>query len=156
MASPQAVPPRTATLLDQIAWVLACDLNLWSRLPTDMHDLLVQQPAPHGGFFAQAERVLHDDGALPAEELIALLRTSGVDAGTEVLLARLARLLALGSVPAADDLAVLVDRLRLEQVVDEWNLLVESGPLSDDARARAAELNALRTALKSRLSGGAV
>ena len=100
--------------------------------------------------------MLHDDGALPAEELIVLLRTSGVDAGTEVLLTRLARLLALGSAPAADDLAVLVDRLRLEQVVDEWNLLVESGPLSDDARARAAELNALRTALKSRLSGGAV
>ena len=66
------------------------------------------------------------------------------------------RLLALGSLPAAGDLPVLIDRLRLEQVADEWNLLIESGPLSEAARARGTELNALRAALKSRLSGGAV
>jgi DNA primase len=157
MASPRVAPPRTATLLDQIAWVLACDLNLWTTLPTDMHDLLVQQAAPHGAYFAQLERLLHDEGALPAEELIAAMRDDGsTDASISVLLTRLGRLLALGSAPASGDLPVLIDRLRLEQVMDEWNLLVESGPLSDDAKARAAELNALRATLKSRLSNGTV
>jgi DNA primase len=156
MASPRAVPPRTATLLDQIAWVLACDLERWMTLPADLHDLLVQQPAPHGAFFAHLERVLHDEGALPAEDLIASLREDGADAGMQVLLARLGRLLALGSAPAEGDLAVLADRLRLEQVIDACTLLVESGPLSDEARERAAELHARRAALKSRLSKGAV
>ena len=121
-----------------------------------MHDQLVQQPAPHGALFSRLEQLLHDEGALPPEELLPLLRGEAEEAGTGALLARMERLLALGSLPAAGDLPVLIDRLRLEQVADEWNLLIESGPLSEAARARGTELNALRAALKSRLSGGAV
>ncbi|MBP8175040.1 MAG: hypothetical protein KAX74_01600, partial [Sphaerotilus sp.] len=155
-ASPRSTPPRTASLLDQIAWTLACGLAAWETLPAEMHDQLVQQPAPHGALFSRLEQLLHDEGALPPEELLPLLRTEAEEAGTGALLARMERLLALGSLPAAGDLPVLIDRLRLEQVADEWNLLIESGPLSEAARARGTELNALRAALKSRLSGGAV
>ena len=155
-ASPRSTPPRTASLLDQIAWTLTCGLAAWETLPAEMHDQLVQQPAPHGALFSRLEQLLHDEGALPPEELLPLLRTEAEEAGTGALLARMERLLALGSLPAAGDLPVLIDRLRLEQVADEWNLLIESGPLSEAARARGTELNALRAALKSRLSGGAV
>ncbi|MFM2349007.1 MAG: hypothetical protein RL654_3760, partial [Pseudomonadota bacterium] len=155
-ASPRSTPPRTASLLDQIAWTLTCGLAAWETLPADMHDQLVQQPAPHGALFSRLEQLLHDEGALPPEELLPLLRDEAQAAGTGALLARMDRLLALGSLPGDGDLPVLIDRLRLEQIADEWTLLLESGPLSDDALARAAELNALRTALKSRLSGSAV
>ena len=156
MASPQAVPPRTATLLDQIAWVLACDLNTWSRLPADMHDLLVQQPAPHGAFFAYLERLLHDEGALPAEELLATLQNDQPDAHMQVLLTRLNRLLDLSVPPDAGELSLLIDSLRLLQVIDEIALLQESGPLSDTATRRHFELDNQRSNLKKRLQQRAV
>lgn len=73
--------------------------------------------------------------------------------GLGVLVTRLKRLIELGdNAPNATELPKLIDRLRLDQVVDEWELLIESGPLSEEAKQRAIELNALRAELKARLT----
>ena len=104
-----------------------------------MHDQSVQQPEPHGALFSRlSSRCTTRRAAAGRTAAPAAHRSRG--GGTGALLARMERLLALGSLPAAGDLPVLIDRLRLEQVADEWNLLIESGPSSEAARARGTEL----------------
>ncbi|NYG31251.1 DNA primase [Sphaerotilus montanus] len=154
MASPRRPPPRTASLLDRAAWLMVQNAQLWLDLPGEVHELLVQQSAPHGGFFAALERLLHDQGVLGAAGILAALDELAQDpaeAGLGALLERIRRLHELGSdAPLADDLRVVVDRVRLQAVEDEITLLLESGELSEAATQRRNALFALRSQLKSR------
>jgi DNA primase len=152
MASPRRPPPRTASLLDRAAWLLVQNAQLWLDLPGDVHELLGQQSAPHGGFFAALERLLHDQGVLGASGILAALADQAQDpaeAGLGALLERIRRLHELGSeAPLADDLRAIVDRIRLQAVEDEIALLLESGDLSEAATQRRNALFALRSQLK--------
>ena len=148
-------PLRTTTSLDQAAWFMAHNMELWLALPNDIHDLLVQQPPPYGSFFSLLERLLHEEGALPLHAALDHMQSEPQEMGLGILVTRLKRLIELGdNAPNATELPKLIDRLRLDQVVDEWELLIESGPLSEEAKQRAIELNALRAELKARLTRG--
>ncbi|WP_310461874.1 DNA primase [Sphaerotilus sp.] len=153
LAQPKRRPLRTTTSLDQAAWFLAHNMELWLELPNDIHDLLVQQSPPYGSFFSVLERLLHEEGTLPLHAVLDHMQLEPQEMGLGVLVTRLKRLIELGdNAPNATELPKLIDRLRLDQVIDEWDLLIESGPLSEEAKQRAIELNALRTELKARLT----
>jgi DNA primase len=152
---PRRAPPRTATLLDRAAWLLLHQAELLLQLPADQHEVLAQQPAPYGEFFTALERLLHDQGPLPCATLLADLPTQvSDDAAMRLLLTRLAGLHELGSEaePRAE-LDALLTRLRLQAVEDELNLLIESGDLSEAARARHRALNAQLSELKRPKAG---
>jgi DNA primase len=159
MASPRRPPPRTASLLDRAAWLLVQNAQLWLDLPGEVHELLGQQSAPHGGFFAALERLLHDQGVLGANGILATLDELAQDpaeAGLGALLERIRRLHELGSdAPLADDLRAIVNRIRLQAVEDEIALLLESGELSEAATQRRNALFQQRSQLKSRPAGNA-
>ncbi|MEY4907014.1 MAG: hypothetical protein RL260_732 [Pseudomonadota bacterium] len=159
MASPRRPPPRTASLLDRAAWLLVQNAQLWLDLPGEVHELLGQQSAPHGGFFAALERLLHDQGVLGASGILAALDALAQDpaeAGLGALLERIRRLHELGSdAPLADDLRAIVNRIRLQAVEDEIALLLESGELSEAAAQRRNALFQQRSQLKSRPAGNA-
>jgi DNA primase len=152
LASPRRPPPRTASLLDRAAWLMVQNAQLWLDLPDAVHALLVQQAVPHGGFFAALERLLHDQGVLGASGILEALDAQAEDpaeAGLAALLERIRRLHALdGDAPLAEDLRVVVDRIRLQAIEDEITLLLESGTLSEAATARRNALFAQRSQLK--------
>ncbi|MDZ7858120.1 DNA primase [Sphaerotilus sp.] len=157
MASPRRPPPRTVSLLDQAAWLLTHDAQLWLDQPGETHDLLVRQPAPHGLYFSALERLLNDQGPLPMATILLDIATDADEAGLGPLIGRIRRLQELGGdSPLTSELPRLLDRLRLEQVMDESNLLYESGDLSEEARQRGYALSALRSELKARLTNSRV
>ncbi len=143
-------PPQTATLLDRAAWLLARHPAQWHELPSDAHALLASQPAPHGPFFAQLERVLHEHGPVQLPALLAEV-AGGDDA--ELLAPLVARL--DGFLEVEDDadapaaIAAVVQRLRAEAIDDQLKLLAESGELTDTDRERFRALHALRRSLRS-------
>jgi DNA primase len=58
-------------------------------------------------------------------------------------------------IDAAQELALVIDRLQLRALEDERKLLLESGPLSDQDAAHARELLQRWADLKKRLPTGA-
>jgi DNA primase len=159
--------PRTATPLDRIVWILAAHSAAWEHLPPGMHDLLCDQAAPYGPFFRWLDRLVHDQGALPGDEVFVQMRAAAADAhtpghadeGDDAALAELAqriqRLHGVGQLadPVAD-LIQLVRPLELEALREELDLLLQSGELSEAAEARKLALFRLTRDLKLEISQG--
>jgi DNA primase len=152
-ANVRRAPLRTATLLDRAAWLLLHQAELWLHFPSEVHEELCQAPAPYGPLFAALERVLHDQGPLPAHSLAEELLNNAPpdDNGVHTLVERLRGLHDVGEDTQADvELQAILQRLKLQAVEDEIALLLESGELSDAASQRGKELMALRASLKSK------
>ncbi len=158
-AAPARPPPRrasrlgkgTASLLDRALWLLLQRCEMWSDLDGGSHDVLAAQPAPYDMFFSCIERCLHDQGPVAPAALLEALR-SKAEAENEgsAVLARVAEFHdpEVGA-DVAQELALVVSKLRLQAVDDELKLLFESGVQSPDAQLRSRELMAARRSLKA-------
>ena len=154
--------PRAATPLDRIVWVLVAHSGAWEHLPASAHDLLCDQPAPYGLFFRWLDRQIHDQGALPAEELTQRMRASSDPAGDghddsagalAELAQRIQRLHDMDALPdPVADLIKLVRPLELDALREELDLLLQSGELSEAAEARKIALFRLTRDLKLEIS----
>ncbi|HEY9063389.1 MAG TPA: DNA primase [Burkholderiaceae bacterium] len=155
------VSQGAATLLDRAVWLLIQRSDLWVKLDGESHDQLAAQAAPYDLFFGCIERSLHEHGPLaPAAMLDELRReaseiaeTTSNGAGPAVL-ARIAAFHEPGAeTDIAAELALVLDRLRLQAVEEELKLLFESGStLSPDAQARGRELLGTQAQLKAKLA----
>ena len=152
-------PPRrasrlgkgTASLLDRAIWLLLQRCEMWSDLDGGSHDVLAAQPAPYDMFFSCIERCLHDQGPVAPAALLEALRTKA-EAENEgsAVLARIAEFHdPEAGADVAQELALVVSKLRLQAVDDELKLLFESGVQSPDAQLRSRELMAARRRLKA-------
>lgn len=153
--------PQAATPLDRIVWALVSHSEYWEQLPGATHDLLCDQPAPYGAFFRWLDRLLIDQGLLPAEELLKLMRGDTEDPSapgdTAIDLRALAqRVTQFVDVPdnkdTVDNLLHLIRPLELQAVREELELLTQSGELSEAAEARKIELVRLSLAMKLEIS----
>ena len=159
MAGHRATPPRTASLLDRTAWLLARHAAVWLDLSGESHEFLIAQPAPYSEFFSALERVLHEQGTLTMTALIHQMRqlpgqTDEDEAEpASTLRPLLDRLAGFHEVDDDEAPAELVEavlrRLRQFAVKDELDWLIESGELSEAAIARRNELFALTAELKN-------
>jgi DNA primase len=159
MAGHRATPPRTASLLDRTAWLLARHASVWLELSGESHQFLVAQPAPYNEFFTALERVLHEQGTITMAALLNEMRQLAGQADEDELDAPstlrplLDRLAGFHAVDDDEAPAQLVEavlrRLRQFAVADELDWLIESGELSEAAIARRNELVALTIALKN-------
>lgn len=154
--------PQAATPLDRIVWALVANAGLWEQLPTRTHDLLCEQSTPYGDFFRWLDRLLLDQGLLPAAEVTRLMREGDNDAdasqaGAQGPFAALAhRIDRLLDVPdnkdTVENLLNLIKPLELVALRDELELLTQSGELSEAAEARKLELMRLTLAMKLEIS----
>ncbi|MBS0448282.1 MAG: DNA primase [Proteobacteria bacterium] len=143
-----------ASSLDRAVWMLVQRSELWERLGHDAHDLLSDQPPPYGDFFAWLDRIVHDQGTLAAG---ALLDEMSDAAAPEAFGALAARVRQFHDMPVGDEahveMGVILDRLRLQLVGGELELMLESGGAqSDEARTRQRELYRQQAELKKRLA----
>ena len=154
-------PPRaanrlnrgTASLLDRALWLLLQRSDLWMALDGESHDILAGQAAPYDAFFGCLERSVLDHGPLGSAALLAELRTHAEQIGATALISRIAEF--HDPEPDADlarELAIVLDRLRLQAVEEELKLLFDSGTLSEDAQRRGKELIAAQARLKAQLA----
>ncbi len=159
MPGHRATPPRTASLLDRTAWLLARHAAVWLELSGESHEFLIAQPAPYSEFFAALERVLHEQGSITMNALIAEMRRLPDQPDDDehdtpsTLRPLLDRLAGFHEVEDDEAPAQLVEavlrKLREFAVRDEMEWLVESGELSETAIARRKELVALTIELKN-------
>ncbi len=166
MASHRATPPRTASLLDRTAWLLARHAAVWLELSGESHEFLIAQPAPYSEFFSALERVLHDQGTITMTALIHEMRQLhgqvDEDAAEQagILGPLLDRLAGFHEVEDDEAPAALVEavlrRLRQFAVKDELDWLIESGELSEAAVTRRNELFALTAELKNSAAAPAI
>lgn len=155
--------PQAATPLDRIAWLLVCHSDFWEQLPPSVHDLLCEQSPPYGNFFRWLDRVILDQGALPQDELIRMMRhndgpeaNSGMSDSHQQLTQLAERIGRFLEMPEAKDtvtsLLYMIKPLELEAVRDELELLNQSGELSEAAEARKMELIRQSLAMKLEIS----
>ncbi len=159
--------PRAATPLDRIAWVLVASSGTWEQLPASAHDLLCDQPSPYGPFFRWLDRLLLDQGAVAAAELLQGMREADGEAhateGTAranaeaplfTLAERITRLHDFGGSAehSLADLLSLIRPLELEALREELDMLLQAGELSEAAEARKLELVRLTRDLKLEIS----
>ena len=166
--SAAAAPPRAparrwrlvsqgaANLLDRAVWLLLQRSELWAALDGESHDLLAAQAAPYDLFFGCIERSVLEHGPLAANALLDELRSQAQahENGGPAVLARIAAFHdPSAETDIAAELALLLDRLRLQAVEEELKLLFESGSAqSPDAQSRGRELLAMQAHLKAKLS----
>jgi DNA primase len=150
------VSQGAANLLDRAVWLLLQRSELWAALDGESHDLLAAQAAPYDLFFGCIERSVHEHGPLAASALLDELRSQAQaqDNGGPAVLARIAAFHdPSAETDIAAELALLLDRLRLQAVEEELKLLFESGSAqSPDAQGRGRELLAMQAQLKAKLS----
>jgi hypothetical protein len=107
-------------------------------------------------FFGCIERAVLEHGPLAANALLDELRSHAQahDNGGPAVLARIAAFHdPSAETDIAAELALLLDRLRLQAVEEELKLLFESGSAqSPDAQGRGRELLAMQAQLKGKLS----
>ncbi len=153
--------PRAATPLDRIAWVLVASSGTWEQLPASAHDILCDQPSPYGPFFRWLDRLVLDQGALGAAELLQGMRDAdggpegaGADAPLSALAERITRLhdFGAGAEHSLGDLLSLIRPLELEALREELDMLLQAGELSEAAEARKLELVRLTRDLKLEIS----
>jgi L-rhamnose isomerase len=134
-------------------WLLLQRADLWEQLDHEAHELLTAQDAPYGAFFAWLDRLVHDQGAMAARAMTEELAAPHQPPEFRALSQRLARFheFSVGD-EARHELAVIVDRLRLQSVQAELELLAGSDGLSDAARGRHAELLEQQRQIKARLA----
>jgi len=150
------VSQGAANLLDRAVWLLLQRSELWAALDGESHDLLAAQAAPYDLFFGCIERSVHEHGPLAANALLDELRNQAQahENGAAAVLARIAAFHdPSAETDIAAELALLLDRLRLQAAEEELKLLFESGsPQSPDAQSRGRELLAMQAQLKAKLS----
>lgn len=153
--------PRAVTPLDRIASVLVSSSGTWEQLPTTAHDILCDQPSPYGPFFRWLDRLLLDQGALEAAELLQGMREAdgglddaGAEAPLSALAERITRLHDFGASAehSLSDLLSLIRPLELEALREELDMLLQAGELSEAAEARKLELVRLTRDLKLEIS----
>jgi DNA primase len=144
----------TANLLDRAVWLLLHRSDMWTRLDGESHDILAAQASPYDMFFGCIERCVHEHGAVAPAALLAELRDRARSEDEGV--AAITRIAAFHDPqPDADfmpELALVIDRVRLQAVEDELKLLFESGLLSPDSQARGKQLMSTQARLKSQLA----
>jgi DNA primase len=145
--------PQAATPQDRIAWVLVAHAGLWEQLPASAHDILCDQASPYGPFFRWLDRLLADQGPMPAAELLQGLRAEP-DPALVALAERINRLhdFGQGAEHTVADLISLVRPLELDALREELDMLLQAGELSDAAEARKLELVKLTRDLKLEIS----
>ncbi|MDO9235604.1 MAG: DNA primase [Aquabacterium sp.] len=156
----QRPPPQAATPLDRIVWALTSHSDFWEQLPSATHDLLCDQPAPYGDFFRWLDSILIDQGLLPPESLLQIMRgevDSADDPEESVNFQPLARRIAqFLEVPdnkdTVADLITLILPLELVALRDELDLLLQSGELSEAAEARKLALFKITRDMKLEIS----
>ncbi len=145
-----------ATLLDRALWLLVARCELWDQLSAPAHDLLADQPPPHGPAFAWLERHLHEHGPEQPSVLLEALAREDIGPQGPALVQRIGQLHEMeAGVDVAEELTLVLDRLELRALEDERKLLLESAPLSEEEAARARELLRRCADLKKRLPAGA-
>jgi DNA primase len=150
---PARLSRGTANLLDRALWLLVQRSDLWLTLDDSSHDLLAGQAAPYGALFGVLERTLHDHGSLASTALLAELQINAEPVAAANVVSRVEEFVPPD--PDADlarDLAIVLDRLRLQGVEDELKLLFDSGTLSTEAQQRGKELDEERKRLKALLT----
>jgi DNA primase len=145
--------PQTATRLDRAAWLLARHADRWAELSSTVHATLCAQAAPHGPFFRSVERLLHDHGPVTLETLLADLAQDGEAELMAPLLAGIQAAHALDPDPPGGDLATVIGQIEFSELTDQLNVLIQSGELSDEDRARIRAVYARQAELK--LAGAA-
>ncbi|HEY1394026.1 MAG TPA: DNA primase, partial [Methylibium sp.] len=129
-------------------WLLLHRCESWDGLSAEVQALLAEQPAPYGAAFALIERQLHEHGPLGFDALAAELERN--DPSVAGLATRVAQLHGLSpEIDVAAELRIVADRLQLQSVEEELQLLFESGALSEEASRRGKELIQRRAQLKS-------
>ncbi|RQP22121.1 DNA primase [Piscinibacter terrae] len=152
-AAGSRVSRGTANLLDRALWLLVQRSDLLLALDGESHDLLAQQSAPYDAFFNCLERQVHDHGPMAAQALMPELRAQAADVDAVPVIERMAAF--HDPDPQADlaaELAILLERLRLQAAEDELKLLFDSGSLSPDAQQRGKELMATQARLKAKIA----
>ena len=145
--------PQTATRLDRAAWLLARHADRWTELSSTVQAMLCGGAPPHGPFFRAVERLLHEHGPVTLETLLADLAQ---DAEAELMASLLADIRAshaLDPDPPGVDLATLIGQLEFSELSEQLNVLIQSGDLSDEDRARIRAVYARQAELK--LAGAA-
>ena len=160
--------PQAARPLDRIVWLMIERSDFWEQVPATAHDLLCEQPGVYGHFFRWLDRLVHDQGAINAPEMIQRMRHATLSdddssAGHQASLeedpgfaALVDRITNFHDVPTGeesmDDLLAMIKPLELQALIDELELLTQSGELSDAAEARKMELIRQSLALKLEIS----
>jgi DNA primase len=151
----QRISQGMASLLDRALWLLVQRSDLWATLDGESHDVLAAETAPYDMFFSCLERSLNEHGPLGSATLLAELRTLAEQIGAAAVVARVAAFHDPDpQLDLARELAIVIDRLRLQAAEEELKLLFDSGQLSPDAQQRGKQLMALQARLKSQLSKG--
>ncbi|MDI1258940.1 DNA primase [Aquabacterium sp.] len=159
--------PQAARPLDRIVWLMIARSDFWDQVPASAHDLLCEQPAVYGHFFRWLDRLVHDQGAIGAQELVDRMRhaTLGdddspsqddsieLDPGFSALAERITNFHdVLTGQESLDELLGQIKHLQLQAMQDELELLTQSGELSDSAEARKIELIRQSLTLKLEIS----
>ncbi|MDE2402738.1 MAG: DNA primase [Burkholderiales bacterium] len=160
-------PPQAARPLERIVWLLVARSDFWEHLPHSAHDLLCDQAGVYGNFFRWLDRLVHDQGAVSAQELIDRMRNAMLsdesapasedpqdeDPGFVALAERITNFHdVLTGQESLADLLGLIKPLELQALNDELELLTQSGELSDTAEARKLHLIRQSLALKLEIS----
>ena len=146
----------TPTLLDRALWLLLHRCELWSALDGQSHDLLASQASPYGLLFGAFEQIMLDHGPLASAAFLQQLRACAAPGSAEDVLKRIDAFQEPDQkMDFAQELRLVVDRLRLGAVEDELKLLFESGTLSPDAQERSRQLMGVRARLKAQFAASA-
>jgi len=145
--------PQTATRLDRVAWLLARHADRWTELSSTVQAMLCSRALPHGPFFRAVERLLHEHGPVTLDTLLADLAQDAEAELMASLLAGIHAAHALDPDPPGVDLATLIGQLEFSELSDQLTVLIQSGDLSDEDRARIRAVYARQAELK--LAGAA-
>ncbi|HEY4066091.1 MAG TPA: DNA primase [Burkholderiaceae bacterium] len=151
MRRPKSTSKGAASLLDRAIWLLLHRCEAWAALDGEGHDILAAQAAPYDLFFGSIERALHEHGAVAPSALLEELRRHAeeVEGGAAVLTRIAAFHDPEPETDLAQELVVVIGKLRLKAVEEELELLVKSGIQSPDAMARYGELLAQQRRIKT-------
>jgi DNA primase len=142
-----------ANRLDRAVWMFVQRAELWQPLGHDAHELFSEQAAPYGEFFAWLDRLLNEQGVLAPAALMAEMVSEQAVTSLGTLAERIAQFhsVEVGSL-APQELAAILDGLRLQAVTEELAMLAETQGLSDEAGQRQKALYGQQSELKKRLS----
>ncbi|MFM9916387.1 MAG: hypothetical protein ACKVOX_11315, partial [Rhizobacter sp.] len=127
---PGRATPQAASQLDRAAWLLSRHTDRWAELPNAQHEMLCEQPPPHGPFFAALERLLQDHGPVTIDTVLADLAADPDAAGCAALLDSIRHAHALNPDPPAADLAAVLGQIEWAELKDQLEQLMQSGELS--------------------------
>jgi DNA primase len=142
-----------ASLLDRAVWLLVQRSDLWDQLGNEAHDLLAEQASPHGDFFGWMDRLMQEHGTLAPPALFAEMLSPSAPEGFAALAQRVRQFhdLSVGD-EARHEIGVVIDRLRLDAVQNELELLAGTEGLSETARTRQRGLLDRQRQLKASLA----